>query len=122
MLRLFASLDKTTRLLASKVLQVYSYLLMILLQCSNIFLTKDQDIRLGKCRIVFSLLFIISSYSYKFAKPKERTVLPGDFGLAKMLTSDDLASSVSDLNRKLIHCFHFLHQVSYSCVFLCCLT
>lgn len=58
-------------------------------QCSNIFLTKEQDIRLGK--FVDSLVFAFSKaiiYSSTFS-------VSGDFGLAKILTSDDLTSSVS---------------------------
>lgn len=63
-------------------------LFMILIQCSNIFLTKDNKIKLGKKRdsILHSMIlqhFLVSNVGYT-----------GDFGLAKLLSKDDLASSV----------------------------
>lgn len=58
-------------------------------QCSNIFLTKEQDIRLGK---------FVDSFIFKpfLSVTNASTIsVSGDFGLAKILTSDDLTSSVS---------------------------
>lgn len=75
------------------VFTVLSYspkiILWLFWQCSNIFLTKEQDVRLGKFMQVFftevemnaSLILTIS-------------FVAGDFGLAKTLKADDLASSV----------------------------
>lgn len=75
------------------------------MQCSNIFLTKDHDIRLGGC---FKLL--MSQYSSlcsglcsglcSYCTPWFLMITiswgnAGDFGLAKTLKADDLASSVS---------------------------
>jgi hypothetical protein len=62
-----------------------------MLQCSNIFLTKERNIRLGTQKNIFSHFFkrylvLIAMYC-KFV---------GDFGLAKMLREYDLASSVSN--------------------------
>lgn len=65
-------------------------------QCSNIFLTKDQDIRLGKSLMNFfwpcfnRMILVIFNSSTRFF-----VVCAGDFGLAKTLKADDLASSVS---------------------------
>ncbi|CAJ1956203.1 unnamed protein product [Sphenostylis stenocarpa] len=53
------------------------------LKCSNIFLTKDQDVRLGIDYDVFILKFVCNPDNHI-----------GDFGLAKTLKADDLASSV----------------------------
>lgn len=61
----------------------------ILLQCSNIFLMKDQDIRLGKNFL--SSTFVLQNLEQLLTC----MTISGDFGLAKMLTSDELASSVS---------------------------
>ncbi|KVI08572.1 Protein kinase, ATP binding site-containing protein, partial [Cynara cardunculus var. scolymus] len=62
-------------------------------KCSNIFLTKDQDIRLGE------YIFLNFFLELKVSDDDSSSIihLSGDFGLAKMLTSDDLASSVSDV-------------------------
>lgn len=65
-------------------------------QCSNIFLTKDQDIRLGKSLMNFfwpcfnDMILVIFNSSTRFF-----VVCAGDFGLAKTLKANDLASSVS---------------------------
>lgn len=76
------------------------------LQCSNIFLTKGQDIRLGQSNLLtrerpeFVDLDLPTSFypsSSLIATYFRPLFAPGDFGLAKMLTSDDLASSVSSL-------------------------
>lgn len=72
------------------------FFLCYIVQCSNIFLTKDQDIRLGE----YIGRWCPTFYFWVFYVEMGRTVenlrhIAGDFGLAKMLTSDDLASSVS---------------------------
>ena len=77
------------------------------LQCSNIFLTKDQDIRLGN-RFLHSVVTVHLDFMNTFGirRSLSRSLFwypilmwcmldAGDFGLAKMLTCDDLASSVS---------------------------
>ena len=72
-------------------------------QCSNIFLTKDRDVRLGE----FLLVFFIDLNCFFFPSSDGRLntqfcfiyfdLYPGDFGLAKTLKADDLASSVCSL-------------------------
>lgn len=88
-----------------------SYMLMfcIFVQCSNIFLTKEQDIRLGE------LIFLFSCRLF-FWKNRISTWLfavTGDFGLAKILTSDDLTSSVSFIVTLSYECISTMHRVSF---------
>jgi serine/threonine protein kinase len=68
-------------------------------QCSNIFLTKGKDIRLGKWSDYYLLIFNVRECTFS----EQLTINPGagDFGLAKILTSDDLASSVSNAAHEL---------------------
>lgn len=58
-------------------------------QCSNIFLTKEQDVRLGKfVQVFFTEVGMTASLILTIL------FVAGDFGLAKTLKADDLASSV----------------------------
>lgn len=88
-------------------MMILTYLDLIF-QCSNIFLTKDNDIRLGKeVWWISSLRIITSKNAASFGSSQftgftliaflSNTIFfwnAGDFGLAKLLSTDDLASSV----------------------------
>lgn len=70
---------------------------IIYLQCSNIFLTKNKDIRLGekaKTRIFYTQDYYYFFFSFVFEQFRSHIIYTGDFGLAKLLDKDDLASSV----------------------------
>lgn len=70
---------------------------IIYLQCSNIFLTKNKDIRLGekaKTRIFYTQDYYYFFFSFVFEQFLSHIIYTGDFGLAKLLDKDDLASSV----------------------------
>ncbi len=96
---------------------------MHFLQCSNIFLTKEHDICLGKKNLCLFpsgnwTLFAVSQSCYASQKWQMHNIasmflglsllwwmyynetivwhMAGDFGLAKTLNQEDLASSVSD--------------------------
>ncbi|KAJ8439323.1 LOW QUALITY PROTEIN: hypothetical protein Cgig2_022460 [Carnegiea gigantea] len=63
-----------------------NYVLHRDLKCSNIFLTKDQDVRLGG--FLFCSCVVIECLQDHLL-----AIFAGDFGLAKTLKADDLASS-----------------------------
>jgi serine/threonine protein kinase len=68
---------------------------IVYFQCSNIFLTKNNDIRLGEkayTRIFYTPDFFF--FPFVFEQCLSYIILTGDFGLAKLLNKDDLASSV----------------------------
>lgn len=72
-------------------------------QCSNIFLTKDKDVRLGEF-VIFCLFYLMKTIAfincvliYLYLLLFFWVCRLGDFGLAKTLKADDLASSVCAL-------------------------
>jgi serine/threonine protein kinase len=88
----------------------------IFFQCSNIFIARDQSIRLGKWlklkKSTVLYVWIQQSQWYSFWICTNA----GDFGLAKILTSDDLASSVSILETFWVF-LHLFDGVAYYCNF-----
>ena len=104
-------------------MNIYLILLLSYLQCSNIFLTKDQDIRLGGCFLItirvivflFVVRFVLVLH-LKIGKNIFLWVNAGDFGLAKTLKADDLASSVSSSGH-----YEFVTKYCLTTMFKSCL-
>lgn len=69
-----------------------NYVLHRDLKCSNIFLTKDQNVRLGEIFSMFACC--VNDHLNDMNLLSLNMILSGDFGLAKTLKADDLTSSV----------------------------
>ncbi|XVF19241.1 hypothetical protein REPUB_Repub11eG0093100 [Reevesia pubescens] len=65
------------------------------LKCSNIFLTKDNDIRLGEKLGFMTLIFFAFHFHCLVTVLIHVTVNMGDFGLAKLLNKEDLTSTMA---------------------------
>ena len=81
------------------------------MQCSNIFLTKEQDVRLGEYK---EFIWFPNLDNIALADNLLKIKILGDFGLAKMLIEEDLASSVRNCVHNSIFSYILLeNEMSY---------